>query len=392
MSTAADYEPYDGAGGEDHGRYPDHDQPCAEWDRQYCGHDRDCGCGGESGPPAAADPGVGELLDGPAAQAMFGLGIIRDVPAEQVPPAVMVQAVLGAQRLISWARAQQHRWTAALARAGVAVPVTEVLDSVAHRSEDGRGGEIPGDLADRAAAGTDVVGDQVWDALLAAEAAGLAEAELSAAWLVAPITARRRIADAQELVDELPDTFQALEDGRIEEVRARIIAESTAVLDPQLRRRAEAVILDRAKRGLCPGDLRRLASTVVADVDPDAAGKRAEQARARRGTGVRNLDDDLARFTADLAVEDAALTQAVLDVLAQAIPTEARQGRGVSQLRADIFADLFTELADTGLIDLRSIHPDTDTDRAGTGRPDRDTADRDPADPDVDQEAAADTD
>ena len=163
----------------------------------------------------------------------------------------------------------------------------------------------------------------MWDALLAAEAAGLAEPELSAAWLVAPITARRRIADAQELVDELPDTFPALEDGRIEEIRARIIAETTAVLDPQLRGGPRQVILDRAKRGMCPGDLRRLASKVVADVDPDAAGKRAEQARARRGTGVRNLDDDLARFTADLAVEDAALTQAVLDVLAKAIPPNA---------------------------------------------------------------------
>ena len=118
-------------------------------------------------------------------------------------------------------------------------------------------------------------GDQVWDALLAAEAAGLAEPELSAAWLVAPITARRRIADAHELVDELPDTFAALEHGRIEEIRARIIAETTAVLDPHLRGRAEQVILDRAKRGMCPGDLRRLASKVVADVDPEAAGKRA---------------------------------------------------------------------------------------------------------------------
>ena len=107
MSTAADHDqPYDGGGGEECRRYPDDDQPCQEWDREYCGHDRDCGCG--SGPPAGSDPGVAELLDGPAADAMFGLGIIRDVPAEQLPPAVMMQAVLGAQRLaISWAKAQR---------------------------------------------------------------------------------------------------------------------------------------------------------------------------------------------------------------------------------------------------------------------------------------------
>src|SRR6478752_9790152 len=139
-----------------------------EWDRQYCCHQRDCACWDEpAAPSAAADPGLGELLGGPAADAMFGLGIIRHVPAGQVPPVVMLQAVLGAQRLISWARAQQHRWTAALARPGVAVPITDVLDSVAHRHDDGRGGPIPPDRADRAAAGTEVVGDPVWDALLA---------------------------------------------------------------------------------------------------------------------------------------------------------------------------------------------------------------------------------
>ncbi len=234
MSTAAEYD---------------------EWDRQYCCRQRDCACWDEpAAPSAAADPGLGELLGGPAADAMFGLGIIRHVPAGQVPPVVMLQAVLGAQRLISWAKAQQHRWTAALVRPGVAVPVSDLLDSIAHRGDEpGRGGDVPEDLAERAAAGTEVVGDEIWDALVAAEAASLAEPELSAAWLVAPITARRRISDAQVLVEELPDTFTALEQGRIEEVRARIIAETTAVLDPQLRRRAEQLILDRARRGMSPG-------------------------------------------------------------------------------------------------------------------------------------------
>ncbi len=180
-------------------------------------------------------------------------------------------------------------------------------------------------------------------------------------------------------MDELPATFAALEHGRIEDIRARVIAEATHHIDPHLRGRAEQLILDRARRGMSPGDLGRLAGTVVADLDPDAAGKRAEQARAGRGTNVRNLGDDLARFTADLAVEDAALTEALLDLLAAAIPTECRQGRGVSQLRADIFADLFTELADTGLIDLRGLNPNT-TDPTEPVDTDTDTA---PADPEM---------
>src|SRR6185312_1816028 len=227
--------------------------------------------------------------------------------------------------------------------------------------EPGPDGAVPDDVVERAAAGHAVAGDPHWDALLAAEAASLVEPELSAAWLVAPITARRRIADAQELVDDLPATFTSLEQGRIDEIRARVIAEATHPLHPELRGRAEQLILDRARRGMTPGDLGRLAAKIVADLDPDAANTRDEQARARRGTSVRNLGDDLARFTADLAVEDAALTEAFLDLLAHAIPPEARAGRGLSQLRADIFADLFTELADTGLIDLRGTRPHTGT-------------------------------
>ena len=175
-----------------------------------------------------------ELLDGPAVDAMYGLRHIADADPGQVPAAVMVQAILAAQRLTSWARAQQVRWTAALARPGVAVPVTSVLDALAHRGDaPGSANPIPAELVERAAAGHAVVGDDRWDAVVAAEAAGFAEPELSAACLVSPITARRRIADALELVDDLPDTFQALQDGRIDEVRARVIAETTRTLDPQ---------------------------------------------------------------------------------------------------------------------------------------------------------------
>ena len=308
--------------------------------------------------------GAAHWLSGRPDDIVAGLTMLADPPPldppipavddAPVPAAVIVQAILAAQRLAGWAKAQQHRWTAALARPGVAVPVASVVDAIAHRGDEpGSACDIPEELVERAAAGQRVVGDPAWDALVASEAAGFAEPELSAACTVSPITARRRIAEALELLDDLPDTFQALEQGRIDEIRARVIAETTRTLDPQLRVRAERLILDRAKRGLTPGDLGRLAAKIVADLDPDAAATRAEQARSRRGTSVRNLGDDLARFTADVAAEDAALAEALLDVLAKAVPQECRAGRGTSQLRADIFADLFAQLADTGLIDLR---------------------------------------
>src|SRR6185312_7520120 len=134
MSTAADYDPY----------HDDNYHPCP--------HELDCRCG--DGPSPATDPALAELLDGPAADALDGLGIIRDLPPTDVPAAVMVQAVLAAQRLGSWARAQQHRWTAALARPGVAVPITDLLDSLGHRGDEpGPGGAVPDDVVERAAAG-----------------------------------------------------------------------------------------------------------------------------------------------------------------------------------------------------------------------------------------------
>jgi hypothetical protein len=393
MSTAVEHDPY----------YDDDDR----FYEHVC--DETCGpvCWYDDQPdllPRGVHPANVALLDGSAVDAMDGLRQIRHVPPAEVPAEVMVQAVLASQRLASYAKAQAAYWTAAFAGPGVAVPVATLLESIAHRNdEQGWACDIPEELAERAAAGHTVFGDPLWDGLVAAEAARFAEPELSAAWLVAPITAHRRIAEAHELIDELPDTFTALEQGRIEEVRARVIADATHHIDPNLRARAEQLILDRAKRGMTPGDLGRLAKKVVADVDPEAAGKRAEQARARRGTHVRDLGDDMARFTADLAVEDAALTEAILDLLAEAIPQQCRQGRGASQLRADIFADLFGQLADTGLIDLRGINPtDPDvepdsTEPADNGVPGPDgaaqeTAQPDPAEPDLTDPDAAVTD
>jgi hypothetical protein len=285
--------------------------------------------------------GAGHWLSGRPVDIVAGLSMLADPPRldppipaiddAPVPAVVMVQAILAAQCLAGWARAQQHRWTAALCRPGVAVPVSNLLDSIAHRADEhGHGCHIPDELVERAAAGHGVVGDPVWDALIGAEAASFAEPELSTACVIAPVTARRRIAEALELVDELPETFAAVQDGLIDEVRAWVIAETTRTLEPDLRSRAEDLILARAKKGMSPGDLRRLAGKVVADLDPDAAADRAEKARARRGTQVRDLGDDLARFTADLAAEDAALTHALLDALAHSIPAEGRAGRGVS--------------------------------------------------------------
>src|SRR4029078_3387681 len=91
-------------------------------------------------------------------------------------------------------------------------------------------------------------------------------------------------------------------------------------------------------------------------------------ARSRRGIGVRGLGGDLSRLHADLLSPDAATAYALLDQLAQDLPKECRDGRGINQLRADIFADLFTHLATHGHTALRTTeHANEDDQDAASG-------------------------
>jgi hypothetical protein len=277
----------------------------------------------------------------------------------------LVYAVQAAHRLVGWAQAQEQRLTAAVARPGVAVPVCDVLETVMSGTTpiipDPEGVQpSDADLADptRGYRETRVCGTAEWDLAVVETAASLAEPELSAALRLATITARTRIGAALDMVDGVPATLAAVEAGRIDPYAGRLIADATACLDnADLRAEAERQILALAD-GRTPGDIGRIAADVVIQIDPDAAEQRAAQARARRGTGVRSLQDDLARFYADLACEDAVLAHQILDRLAGALPREARAGRGTNAIRADIFADMFTQLATVGHIDLRPEQPD----------------------------------
>lgn len=290
------------------------------------------------------------------------------IAEEPVPAAGIVDAILAGDRIIGWVRAQQYQWLAKFAKPGVAVPIPDLLAMVCapsatvsvHEGHPVQPDED--DLSDpnRAYTDTAVYGDPVWDAVLAGEAARLAAVEIAAAMNVAPITAQRRLEHALVMVDELPATLHALAGGEIDDIRAKVIAEHTEGLDPELRREIEWQVLPGAG-GHTPGRLGRDVAAAAIAIDPELANRRAEAARARRGVKLRGLADDLARLSADLPAAKAALAYGVLDQLAEAIGVEAAAGRGISQIRADVFSDLFTALAETGHIDLRS-YPTEDAD------------------------------
>ncbi len=80
---------------------------------------------------------------------------------------------------------------------------------------------------------------------------------------------------AQELEINLPGTRMAFRSGILSRRKAMIIAEATAVLDPQEARAAEAMVLDRAG-ALTPPGLRAAITRAVMDVAPGKAKKRRE--------------------------------------------------------------------------------------------------------------------
>ncbi len=80
---------------------------------------------------------------------------------------------------------------------------------------------------------------------------------------------------AQELEINLPGTKAAFRSGILSRRKAMIIAEATALLDPQEARAAEAEVLDRAG-ALTPPGLRAAIARAVMEVAPGKAKKRRE--------------------------------------------------------------------------------------------------------------------
>ena len=81
---------------------------------------------------------------------------------------------------------------------------------------------------------------------------------------------------AHDLAVKLPGTRAAFRDGTVRASKVEIIARAAAVLDPAEARKAEAMVLGRAR--LTPGGLRAAIARAVMEVAPEKARKRREQA------------------------------------------------------------------------------------------------------------------
>ncbi|WP_299037863.1 HNH endonuclease signature motif containing protein [uncultured Pseudokineococcus sp.] len=156
----------------------------------------------------------------------------------------------------------------------------------------GRPGGPPGALAPGspgggAPEGVDPVGDPREAA--AAELAGALRMTLSAA--------SRVVEQAVALTEALPTTLSALEAGRLDQARARVVVDGTAALAP-----ADARVVDaQLAPSLGPLTTAQLAARIrylVARLVPDAARRRSRRATCERGVRLFPLEDGMAQLTA----------------------------------------------------------------------------------------------
>lgn len=293
---------------------------------------------------------------------------------DRIPARALILMMRHLSRMASWAQATRSTLMAAFSRPGVAVPIDEVMDAVV-ASLSISGIELDETAVVRAASTRAVVGDDAWDLTVADQAGRIAAAEVGPALNLTPISARNRVVEAQTFADDLPLTHERWRQGRLDRVRAGIIADRTAVLDrtgkADVEHRLLGVGAARDAERLTPGRWRSAVDRAVILADPEAARRRSARAHQDRSVYVTPREDDMARFAADVRSPIALLAREVLDTAARNLPAECRGDRTLPQLRADVFGDIMTSLATHGRVDIRCSagvppggeHPDTDAAR-----------------------------
>ncbi|MDD7941405.1 DUF222 domain-containing protein [Actinomycetospora lutea] len=107
---------------------------------------------------------------------------------------------------------------------------------------------------------------------------------------VAPRTGEIRVFQAESLLDRLPGTLAALEEGRISLGHARVVLEQTEMCDTATARAVDADLWSRPTRDRTPTQLRDLVRRIVTRLAPDMIRRRPEQAEKKRG--LRYWSDD----------------------------------------------------------------------------------------------------
>lgn len=273
-----------------------------------------------------------ELVDGTTG---WGLaGVLADLDVHALSAHALVTAAQACQKLIASAEALRMRVFAEL----VARPEYASCDYPAHPKA-----HVDAD----ADAGLGHVHRAI-------DAAG-DEISLALAW--SPGRAKHAVAVAAELVDDLPDTLAALEEGRVDAEKAQLVADRTRCLaEPGTRRRVEAAVLPFARTRTRMQLDRRLRQEVIAAA-PAAAEQRRRAAASRRRVSRPDItspgaDDGMACLTVYGPAEDLTALWTALDAAARhtraTAAASSKDGRTLDQLRFDVLASLAWTGLDAG--------------------------------------------
>ena len=213
--------------------------------------------------------------------------------------ATLLDAIVGFDRVASWAAARQARLLAELARRRPVDPVPN---------------------ADRASVGSRFVPDEVGVALKLARG-----------------TAAGRVGTACRLLAVLPATHALWEAGLIDTAKARAVDEATTVLPDDLAAAVEARVLPRAPEQSL-AQLRAALARAILAVDPDGAAQRHREARKDRRVSVQPEPDGMGSLWALLTASDAAGAYQWLTRLARGLGKD--DPRTMDARRADLLAEL----------------------------------------------------
>lgn len=159
---------------------------------------------------------------------------------------------------------------------------------------------------------------------------------------VSPATGRKFLSKSRDLCNDLPRTYGALASGAIPESRAHVVAEGTAKLNRQQRKRVDEQLVDRLPQ-IGNRRLGREVRGLVQEITADTAAERADAAAENRHVSLKCLADGMARVSATVPMIQAV---AVFDGLRETATSRkaggAADGRTQNQLMADRFVELLT--------------------------------------------------
>ena len=240
--------------------------------------------------------------------------------------ATLVEALVGFDRLASWAAARQARLLAELA-------ARRPADRAPH-------------TARWAGIGSEYAPDEAGVALRLSRGAACA-----------------RIGTACRLLSVLPETHAAWEAGRIDTAKARAVDDSTWTLAPELARAVQDRVLPKAP-GQTLAQLKAALGRAVLAVDPEGAEARHREARRDRRVVVTPEADGMASLWALLTATEAVGAFTWLTRLARGLGPD--DPRSMDGRRADILAALLTGrpvVDPDSTVDPSTAAPNTEADR-----------------------------